>query len=220
MRGTRRQRASIAAAALAIAVIASACVPSAPPAAPAPAPAGPPACTGPGGPPDAASAAILNATNASRAGAGLAPLAWNPRLWCLASSWSSHLAAINALEHSDLNATLHSSDYATYRTLGENLLRGPVGMSGDSMHTAWMGSPAHAANVMSPTFNSFAVALTASNGQVFATENFGGRPRFRPTRRPRPAHPRSRQPPRQWVPSRWRSRARVLSALRRGRRSR
>jgi len=182
MRGTRRQRASIAAAALAIAVIASACVPSAPPAAPpaapapapAPAPAGPPACTGPGGPPDAASAAILNATNASRAGAGLAPLAWNPRLWCLASSWSSHLAAINALEHSDLNATLHSSDYATYRTLGENLLRGPVGMSGDSMHTAWMGSPAHAANVMSPAFNSFAVALTASNGQVFATENFGG----------------------------------------------
>ena len=129
---------------------------------------------GPAAPPDAVSAAILTATNASRAGAGIGPLSWNPQLWCLASAWSNHLVAVNALVHSDLNATLRSHDYAGYRTLGENLLRGPDGMTGDSMHTAWMGSPAHAANVMSPAFNSFAVALTASNGQVFATENFGG----------------------------------------------
>jgi uncharacterized protein YkwD len=172
MRATGKKRAIAAIGAMAVALIASAC---APPAAPPP-PASPPpsACGGPAAPPDATSVAVLNATNASRAGAGLGPLAWNPQLWCLASEWSNHLAAINGLTHRDLSATIGSPEYAGYRTLGENLLRGPATMTGGEMHASWMGSPLHQANILSPAFNSIGFAFAFGNGQVFATENFGG----------------------------------------------
>jgi|GEM_PF-1257506 len=166
MRATAKQRAIAVIAAMVIAVVSSACAPPAPPA--------PPACVGPAGPPDAVSAAVLNATNVSRAGASLGPLAWNPQLWCLASAWSNHLAAINALVHRDLNATIRSPEFGGYRTVGENILSGPAGMSGDTMNAMWMGSPLHQANILSPAFSSIGFAYTISGGQVFATENFGG----------------------------------------------
>jgi len=162
-------------ASLAIGVLA-ACGPRAAPAPPAPpaASGASSACPGPGAPPDAISAALLNATNASRGGAGLGPLSWNGQLWCLASEWSSHLDGINGLEHRDLNATLRSPAYAGYRTVGENVFSGPAGMSGNDMHAAWMGSPLHQANILSPAFSSIGFAYTIVGGQVFATENFGG----------------------------------------------
>ncbi|MCJ7438554.1 MAG: CAP domain-containing protein [Acidimicrobiia bacterium] len=167
MRARGKKRATVAIAAIAVALIVSACGSPAPPAAA-------PGCSGPGAPPDAASVAVLNATNVSRGGAGLGPLSWNGQLWCLASEWSNHLAAINSLVHRDLGATLRSAEYAGYRTLGENILRGAAGMSGDAMHAAWMGSPLHRANILSPAFSSIGFAFAFGNGQVFATENFGG----------------------------------------------
>lgn len=172
------KRLGVVIAALAIAILA-ACAPPSAPAPPAPpaasaASAASSACPGPGAPPDAISVALLNATNASRGGAGLAPLSWNGQLWCLASEWSSHLAGINGLEHRDLNATLRSPAFAGYRTVGENVFSGPAGMSGNDMHAAWMGSPLHQANILSPAFSSIGFAYTIVGGQVFATENFGG----------------------------------------------
>jgi len=165
-RFSAKKRVGVVIAALSVALLASACVQPAPP--------GASGCSGPGAPPDAASVAVLNATNASRAAAGVAPLAWNGQLWCLASAWSNHLAAVNSLVHRDLSATLHSSEYQAYWTLGENILRGSAGMSGDAMHAAWMGSPLHQANILSPTFSSMGFAFTIADGRVFATENFGG----------------------------------------------
>ena len=166
MRATGKRRAGIALAALAITILVTACAPPAPPP--------PPACSGPASPPDAASVAVLHATNVSRAGASLGPLAWNPQLWCLASEWSNHLVGINSLVHRDLNTTIRSIDYAGYQTLGENILRGPESMDGDSMHVAWINSPEHQANILSPTFKSIGFAFALGGGQVFATENFGG----------------------------------------------
>ena len=165
-RGIHKKRFGVVVAALAVAILASACVKPAPPAASG--------CSGPGAPPDAASAAVLNGTNASRAASGLAPLAWDGQLWCLASEWSNHLAAVNGLVHRDLGATIRSSGFEGYRTLGENILRGSAGMSGDAMHAAWMASPPHQANILSPSFSSIGFAYTISGGQIFTTENFGG----------------------------------------------
>ena len=165
-RAAHKRRFGVVVAALAVAILASACVKPAPPAASG--------CSGPGAPPDAASVAVLNATNTSRAAVGVAPLVWNGQLWCLASAWSNNLAAVKGLVHRDLNATIRSSEYQGYQTLGENILKGSAGMSGDDMHAAWMASPLHQANILSPAFSSMGFAFTIANGQVFATENFGG----------------------------------------------
>jgi uncharacterized protein YkwD len=164
----RNARLGAVVAALAIAAVAAAC------GGPEPA-AGPSGgCGGPGGPPDGTTAAIYAATNASRASAGLGPLQWNAQLWCLASDWSKVQGDSNSMHHRDLGATLGSSGFAGYRTLGENVLEGPPNMSGDAMHGAWMNSPEHRANILSAAYSSFAVAIYYANGQVWATENFGG----------------------------------------------
>ena len=80
--GKRPVRVLLAAAVLAMS--ASACF--------APVSAPTPSCQGPAAPPDAATAAVVNGTNADRAAYGVAPLQWDPQLWCLASDWSAHMA--------------------------------------------------------------------------------------------------------------------------------
>jgi uncharacterized protein YkwD len=166
MRFSRKRRASIGVAACAVAIFLAACAPPAPPA--------PSGCDGPPAPPDAAATTIINSTNGLRASVGVGGLSWNGQLWCLASAWSTHLVAVNGLVHRDLGATIRQSDYRGYNTLGENILRGPQGMSADSMHQAWVNSPGHYANLVNPAFTSMGFAVAYGNGQVFATENFGG----------------------------------------------
>jgi uncharacterized protein YkwD len=114
--------------------------------------------------------------NADRAAAGLRALSWNRQLYCLATDWSAQMAATGNLHHRDLNVTIRSAAYSAYRTLGENVLRGSAGMSGQAMEAAWMASPAHRANVLSPSFTSIGIGLAYSpdGSQVYATQNFGG----------------------------------------------
>lgn len=171
--GTKRTKRTkgvgIAAAVLSIAGVGAACAPSPPPAPPAAA-----SSCGPAGPPDSVTSTIYNLTNSSRGAAGLRGLSWNRQLYCLASDWSANMAAQGRMYHRDLGATIRSPGYSGYRTLGENVLYGPAGMSGEAMHTAWMNSPGHRANILSGAFTSFAVATRTSGGTVWATENFGG----------------------------------------------
>jgi uncharacterized protein YkwD len=153
---------------LAIALVASACAPK-----PA---VGPPACAAPAAPNDLVTAAILQDVNAERAIAGVRPLTWNRQLYCLSTNWSAQMAATANLHHRDLNATIRSPGYSAYRTLGENVLRGPNGMTGQAMVDAWMASPAHRANVLSASFTSIGIGLAVSpdRSQIYATQNFGG----------------------------------------------
>jgi len=144
-------------------VVGAACAPAGPP---------PPAAQSCGM--DATSVAILADVNRSRAQAGLPGLAANGQLACLAQGWSGYLASTGGFFHRDLASVLQSPGYGGYRTLGENILRGPATMSADAMHTAWMNSPDHRANILSPAFTSVGVGLASANGQVWATEDFGG----------------------------------------------
>jgi len=164
----RTRRAGALIAALTIAAFATACGPT-----PAPGPAAS-GCQGPGGPPDATTSAIFGLTNASRASAGLGPLSWDTQLWCLASGWSKAMGDSNNMHHRDLASVLATPGYGGYQTIGENVLVGPSNMGGGAMHSAWMNSPEHRANILSGAFSSFAVATYTVNGQVWATENFGG----------------------------------------------
>ncbi len=153
---------------LAIALIASACGPR-----PA---AGPPPCAAPAAPNDLVSAAIFQDVNGERSTAGLRALTWNRQLYCLSTDWSAQMSATGNLHHRDLNVTIRSPGYSAYRTLGENVLRGPTGMTGQAMVDAWIASPLHRANVLSPSFTSIGIGLAMSpdGSQVYATQNFGG----------------------------------------------
>ena len=47
-------------------------------------------------------------------------------------------------------------------------------MSAADMHNAWLNSPDHRANILSPAYSSMGIGLAYANGEVLATENFGG----------------------------------------------
>jgi len=163
--GTARRWVGILAAAAVLALSGAACAPSSG----GSAPTGTQSCG-----PDATTNAIYAYTNASRAQYGLPALAWNGQLGCLATLWSMYLANNNTFYHRDLNAVITSPGYGGYRTLGENILKGPASMSAADMHIAWMNSPDHRANILSSSYSSMGIGLAYANGQVWATENFGG----------------------------------------------
>ena len=123
---------------------------------------------------DTVSSAELGALNADRAAANLPALAANGQLICLAQSWSHSMASNGTLVHQNLGVLLASPAYAGYTTLGENILEGPSGMTADQMNTAWMNSPDHRANILSPAYRWVGIGLAYANGAVWATEDFGG----------------------------------------------
>jgi uncharacterized protein YkwD len=166
-RSRKQKRIGTALAVLGVGIAAAACAPRAA--------SGPPACAGPGAPPDAVTSTVYNRTNGQRGAGGLRGLSWNPQLYCLAVDWSTQLGQSGAFYHRDLGSTIRTAAYAGYHTLGENILRGSASLDGNAMHDAWMASPEHAANIMSPSYTSIGIGLYyTGGGQVYATENFGG----------------------------------------------
>jgi uncharacterized protein YkwD len=167
MHGLNKRFATLAVG-LAVAIGASACAPSVA--------QGVPACAAPAAAVDPVSVAVFNRVNGDRAALGLGGLAWNAQLYCLAADWSFQMAATGWLHHRDLNAVIHSAEYSGYHTIGENILRGGAGLTGDQMEDAWMASPGHRANVVNPAFSSIGIALALSpdGEKIYATQNFGG----------------------------------------------
>lgn len=135
-------------------------------------------------PPPPACAVVADATiqrvydrvNLDRAANGLGPLAWDGDLACNAHDWAGHLAGITALVHQDLGALLAGPGYVgSWNALGENLLAGNPGMSGDTMADVWMNSPHHRDNILGP-FTSVGVALSRSaDGRLWVVQEFGRR---------------------------------------------
>jgi uncharacterized protein YkwD len=168
MQAIRSRRVKTLVGGLAVAALVTACGPR-----PS---AGPPPCAAPSTPTHPISSAILNRVNADRAGSGLPGLSWNRQLYCLATDWSKQMAASGSLRHRDLNVTIRSAGYERYRTLGENILRGGTGMTGEQMEAAWMASAPHRANILSSSFTSIGIGLAVSpDGTLaYATQNFGG----------------------------------------------
>jgi uncharacterized protein YkwD len=118
---------------------------------------------------------LFAATNADRAANGLPPLTFSPKLATLAGSHACDMAHQELLFHTDLNATLNSSDYSAFWTLGENILVGPIGMTPDQQNTAWMNSAPHRANILSPNFNVVGMnECNSGDGRVWASVDFGG----------------------------------------------
>jgi uncharacterized protein YkwD len=112
--------------------------------------------------------------NATRRTYGIPQLGWNNQLACLANDWSHHMASTGVLAHRNLAVTINLPAYRNFKSLGENILKGPRTMSARSMHNAWMASPPHKKNMLSRNFTKVGYGIAYdSKGQIWVTANFG-----------------------------------------------
>jgi uncharacterized protein YkwD len=128
-----------------------------------------------GPPADPVKHSVLDAMNWDRGTHGVGALTWSPKLALLAAVWASHLATSNgALVHQDLGSLVGHGDFAGYRSLGENLLVGPGGMSAAQMEALWMGSSGHRANILSGGFDVVGVGRAwGPDGRLWVVVDFG-----------------------------------------------
>lgn len=125
-----------------------------------------------------AEAAFVAAANRERAAAGLASLAVAGDLVAVARAHSVRMADGAELHH---NASL-TSQVADWQRVGENVGRGPdVGV----IHTAFMESPAHRANILETGWTEIGVGVEVRDGRVWVTQVFR-LPAATPTPEPAP----------------------------------
>lgn len=114
----------------------------------------------------AGTSTILSQVNASRAAAGLRPLALSGDLSAVAYAWSRHLASSGVLAHNP-NLTGQVGDW---QVLGENVGYGPTV---SDVETAFMNSPHHRANILEPRYTQIGLGVVAdSSGTVWVTQVF------------------------------------------------
>jgi uncharacterized protein YkwD len=112
---------------------------------------------------------VMDLVNQSRAQNGLPALRENYQLDVKADGWAQHIRNACALSHS----TLSDGAPSGWTKLGEN-----VGYGGDidQVHTAYMNSPGHRANILDPGFTQIGTAAVWGNcggyHRVFTVQEF------------------------------------------------
>ncbi len=135
--------------------------------------------------------ALANTTRAEPAVDGygqypaVPPLAWNDDLGTAARWYIDDRITTNSCNppepHSSCNGELWwrriNRFYSGYSALGENI--NAVGVGPRAHHLAWLGSPGHRGNILSPNYNEFGAATQVDRDGVLnpdpAIEDFGGR---------------------------------------------
>ena len=117
--------------------------------------------------------ALLNAANRDRASAGLLPLQWDTALAAAARQHALRMAQMNTLSH-QFPGEAPMQDRARqagarFSLIAENVAEGP---SVTGLHTQWMNSPPHRANLLDPELNSVGIAVVQSGNLFFAAEDF------------------------------------------------
>jgi uncharacterized protein YkwD len=122
---------------------------------------------------------LFDAANHERAAQGLAPLRWDDALANAAREHALEMAQRNTLSHQfPGEATLQDrgrSAGARFTEIAENVAEGP---SAETIHTGWMNSPHHRANLLDPQLTAIGIAvvvgLPRGGGSVGATYGNGG----------------------------------------------
>ena len=113
--------------------------------------------------------AVFNLMNQQRAAQGLAQLAWSNALTNAAQVRAGEI--IGTFSHTRPNGT----DFWTVDSscmYGENLAK--LYQSADSVYTAWMNSPTHAANIMDGGYKTVGIAISqSSDGSWYWAQEFG-----------------------------------------------
>lgn len=103
--------------------------------------------------------------NRSRANYGRSRLAMNFQLSTKAQSWANTLASRCSLSHSNLASGIGYN----WRALGENV---GYGRSIADVHSAYMHSPGHTANILDRRWNYMGTGVAYGCGKVFTVQEF------------------------------------------------
>jgi uncharacterized protein YkwD len=117
---------------------------------------------------------VVGMVNTARAGAGLAPVAWDARVATAAQAHSADMAAMNRMTHtgsdgSDAGDRLLRAGF-DWRAWGENVATGQTSVQ--SAFDAWMGSPGHRAQILGGFTVIGLGAAQGSNGLIYWTLDF------------------------------------------------
>ena len=110
---------------------------------------------------------IAALVNQARASAGLPGLIHNPAMDSVALQWANHMGAAQSMTH--------NPDYSTQIPLGWSRAGENVAMGQPTpaeMHTAWMNSAGHRANILGD-FTDIGIAFVTVNGTTWGVEDFG-----------------------------------------------
>lgn len=108
--------------------------------------------------------------NQSRKAAGLGTMKLDPEVSKVAKRHTRDMVRSNTLVHSS-NTEL-TRRVTNWITLGENV---GVGSAVDSLHSAFMNSPAHKANILHSAFNNVGVGSVKKDGRMWVTVIFEAR---------------------------------------------
>jgi uncharacterized protein YkwD len=128
---------------------------------------------------NAAERALFDAANRERVAQGLPQLRWDGALAAAARDHAVRMWQSNTLSH-QLPGEEPLQDRARiagarYTVIAENVAEGPTA---ETIHSGWMNSPHHRANILDPELNAIgiAVAITqsrnGSGGMLFAVQDF------------------------------------------------
>jgi hypothetical protein len=123
--------------------------------------------------PSKAESVLFDAANRDRAAHGLHPLQWDTSLASAAREHAQLMALRNTLSHqfpgeAPMQERARQAG-ARFSLIAENVAEGP-GVIG--LHTQWMNSPPHRANLLDPELNAVGIAVVQSGNTLFAVEDF------------------------------------------------
>ena len=124
-------------------------------------------------PASTAESILLNAANRDRAAAGLEPLHWDAALALAARQHAQRMVQMHALSHQFpgeppmQDRARHAG--ARFSLIAENVAEGP---NVPGLHTQWMNSPPHRANLLDRGLNAVGIAVLQSGNVLFAVEDF------------------------------------------------
>ena len=111
--------------------------------------------------------------NQVRAQSGVGQLAWDPALAAAAMQHCERMVAEGPIAHRyggepDLS-TRAAQQGAHFSVIEENVALGP---SAAEIHQAWMESPGHRANLLSPEVDRVGIAVVAARGELYAVADY------------------------------------------------
>ena len=116
---------------------------------------------------------LLNAANHDRAANGLAPLQWDATLAAAARQHALRMVQANTLSHQFPGEPAlqdrAAQTGARFSLIAENVAEGPSVLG---LHTQWMNSPPHRANLLDPQLNAVGMAVVQSGNMLFAVQDF------------------------------------------------
>lgn len=116
---------------------------------------------------------LVTAVNHARRNQGLPALRWDESLAAAARHHAAVMAEHRTAEHEfqgepGLSARVKQVGFH-FSWLSENVTQGPTP---EFIHTQFMRSPNHRANILDTDMNSIGVGVVERNGQLFAVEDF------------------------------------------------